>query len=85
MRGLMSKLRLTDDYGLTFIGFVVSLVTTFTVIVFASLYLVYVLDDKSCSEITESMNRDAYYGFWEGCMVETDDGYFPLDQVRENQ
>ena len=78
---MMRKLRLKDDYGLTFAGFLVSLFTGAALIV----TLAYSLDKKSCAEVTESMNRESYYGFWEGCMVETNDGYFPLDQVRENQ
>lgn len=81
----MRKLRLKDDYGLTFFGFIVSLVTGFIVLVALFMTLAYSLDKKICAETTESMNRDSYYGFWEGCMVGTDDGYFPLDQVRENQ
>lgn len=82
---MMRKLRLKDDYGLTFAGFLVSLFTGVIVLTALLVTLAYSLDKKSCAEVTESMNRESYYEFWEGCMVETNDGYFPLDQVRENQ
>lgn len=79
----MRKLRLKDDYGLTLLGVMVVAFTVITVLFWIIMVPVYFLDREVCE--ADAMNRDSRYGFFTGCMVETDDGYFPLDQVRENQ
>lgn len=81
----MRKPRLADDYGLTVLGVLLAGFTVITVLFCIILVPVYFLDREVCSDKAEAMNRDSRYGFFTGCMVETDDGWFPLDQVRENQ
>ena len=74
-----------DDYGLSIFGLITATVVVVTAIVVVLMVPVYFIESNVCTSKADAMNRDAYYGFWEGCMVETDDGYFPLDQIRENQ
>lgn len=81
----MRKLHLKDDYGLTLPGVMVVALTVITVLFWIIMVPVYFLDREICENKADAMNRDSRYGFFTGCMVETDDGYFPLDQVRENQ
>ena len=76
----MREPRLADDYGPTVLGVLLAGFTVITV-----LFCIIFLDREICSDKAEAMNRDSRYGVFTGCMVETDDGWFPLDQVRENQ
>lgn len=81
----MRKLKLRNNYGFTSLG---AFLMGIAVVVFLFLLImvpVYFLDREVCEDKADAMNRDSRYGFFTGCMVETDDGYFPLDQVRENQ
>lgn len=84
-RSLMRKLKLRNDYGFTSLG---AFLMSISVVVFLFLLIMvpaYFLDRQVCADKAEAMERESRYGLFTGCMVETDNGYFPLDQVRENQ
>ena len=81
----MRKPRLTDDYGPTVLGVLLAVFTFVTLLFAIILVPVYFLDREVCASKADAMDRDSRYGFFTGCMVETDNGWFPLDQVRENQ
>lgn len=81
----MRVFRDKNGYGLNAFGFILATVGVVVGILLVLCVPVYLVESNVCTSKADAMNRDAYYGFWEGCMVETDDGYFPLDQIRENQ
>lgn len=76
---------LHDDYGLSLIGFLLAVITILTLVCGLVMVPVYFIEKNTCDEVVSAMDRDGYYGFWEGCMVKVDNSYFPLDQLRENQ
>lgn len=81
----MHKLKLRGDRGFTPFGAFFMGVAVVVCLFAIFMIPAYLLDQKICDDKADAMNRDSRYGLFTGCMVETDDGYFPLDQVRENQ